>query len=272
MKLLNGRPLAKKILEALKKEIADLPAKPGLAALLVGNDPASHLYVSIKERVAHDLGVHFRNITLPEDTSQIKLIETIKQLNNDPSIHGILLQLPLPKGFDTQKIIQAISPQKDVDGFLRQSGITSPTVEAIMDLLKESKIALKGKTACILVKSSEFLEYMQDALEQKGIGVADDAANADIVISAMGKPSSLPAQKIKRAAIVIDVGINVRGGKTVGDVGTDVVEKAGFLSPVPGGVGPLTVAHLFKNLLVLAKKSRVFYNTDTMQKTGGEKK
>ncbi|MBI3335742.1 MAG: bifunctional 5,10-methylenetetrahydrofolate dehydrogenase/5,10-methenyltetrahydrofolate cyclohydrolase [Candidatus Portnoybacteria bacterium] len=258
--LLDGRPLAKAILKRLKKEIARLPVKPGLAAVLVGNDPASHLYVSIKERVAYELGVNFQKFSFPRTIAQDELIQAVNRLSDDESIQGILIQLPLPKGLDTQKIIQAIIPQKDVDGFLPQSGIISPTLKAIMDLLKESNIALKGKTACILVKSKEFLAYIQEAFEQKGIGIIKESANADIVISALGKPRFLPARNIKQGAIVIDVGINVREGKTIGDAAPDVEQKAGFLSPVPGGVGPLTVAHLFANLLVLAKKSRVSYN------------
>ena len=228
--------------------------KPGFAALLVGNNPASLLYISRKEKIAKELGVYFENIHFPETASDGEIIQTIKALNANSSIHGILLQMPLPGRSSLENIIKSIDHKKDIDGFLPESGIDSPTVQAIISGLKLASITLAGKKAALLVNNEAFFQGIREAVEKEGIEVIDEAIRADIVIVAKGMPGYLSASMIKKGAIVIDVGINMIGGKTVGDSNPDIAEKASFLSPAPGGVGPLTIAYLFENLICLAKK------------------
>ena len=263
MKLLNGRPLAREILERLKKEIAALRKKPGLAAILVGSNPASQLYVSLKEKAANELGVFFHKIVLPDNASTDEVLAAITQANEDKAIHGILIQLPLPSPIDTTLVITAIDPAKDVDGFLRASGMPSPTVQSIFTLLDQAG-DMKGKSAALLVNSEAFYQGLTGGLFARDMRVITESDKADVVIVVKGKRNFLRENMIKEGAVVIDVGITVFHGKTVGDSAPGVREKAGAFTPVPGGVGPLTVAYLFKNLVELTRRSEginsKFYN------------
>lgn len=299
--LLNGQAEAEKIIKLLKRQITKLPIKPTLAVILVGNDPASKIYVNIKEKRAQELGVNFKKYVLPATVAEKKILTLINKLNKDRKITGILLQLPLPKKFKVNKIIATIAPEKDVDGLRFSSychpeldsgslskikrcrnkfGMTTqiipPTTQSILHLIKLSKIKLANKKAVILCKSNEFAEPLKRVLEKEKIkagiilpGVIPEQAGiqkqkildsrswsgmtkkADIIIVALGKKNFLKPEMIKKNAIIIDVGINRVGKKISGDVDPSCFKKTPYLSPVPGGVGPLTVAYLFKNLLQL---------------------
>lgn len=254
MKLLYSREVADKKLEKVKEDIAKLPVKPGLAVLLAGDNPASRLYVSLKKELAGKLGVRVNYIEFSEHVFDEKIIKTIETLNADSSIHGILLQTPVPGRANLTRIVNAMSPKKDVDGFLPSSGISSPTVLAIMDLLKLAGVALYRKKACLLVKNELFYQGIEKALKKEAIDIIDILSQADIVIVAKGIPGYLRADMVKEGVIVIDVGINMVNGRAVGDSNPDIGEQAAFLTPVPGGVGPLTIVHIFENLVVLAKR------------------
>lgn len=255
MKLLKGKKLAATLFATIKREIKGLPVKPGLGAILVGDDPSSHLYVALKQKTAAALGVVFKKEVLNTSASPDEVIAAIEAFNADRSIHGILLQLPLPLHLETATIIEHIDPAKDVDGFLPGSQVVSPTVRSIISLLQHAGVSLEGKTAALLVNSDAFYQGLQDELARVGVMLNEDTLRSDIVIIAKGQPNFLRAAMIKKGAIVIDVGINVVEGKTVGDVARDVCKKASVLTPVPGSVGPLTVAYLFSNLVALTKRS-----------------
>jgi methylenetetrahydrofolate dehydrogenase (NADP+)/methenyltetrahydrofolate cyclohydrolase len=266
--ILDGKTLAEKIKLELIKEIAKLPTPPGLAAILVGDDSASKIYLRLKEQACHEVGINFHNYLCNNDccpcVSEKDLLATVAFLNNDPTVNGIIIQLPLPKKFNAGKMIEAIDPQKDVDGFhpKNKTGIIPPTVAAVMELLKATGENLAEKNTLIIGKSDIFTkglkEHLAAGLKIKKIKetkeITAETKKADIVIIALGKAKALKKDQIKPGAIIIDVGINKVKGKTVGDVDPKVAEVAGYLSPVPGGVGPLTVACLLKNVLALAQK------------------
>lgn len=281
--ILDGKKLAEKIKSRLIGELEKTGLHPGLASILVGDDPASALYIKIKEREARLIGIHFKkhhfkNVSESRSKKQeVRIIKLIKQLNRDPKIHGILVQLPLPKGFDTQKIINAIDPAKDVDGFhpenvkLLISGkprFISPPHAAIIALLNEARriknkeLRIKDQGAVIIANSRTFAEPLKILLEKKGLKTdfyvrarTPNIKKADIIVVARGKPKFITAKMIKRGAIVIDVGTNRRRGKLVGDVDFEPVARiASAITPVPGGVGPMTVAMLLKNTVIAAKK------------------
>lgn len=256
MKLLKGRALAKSILRMVKEEIAALSFRLGLAVIIVGDDPSSHLYVSLKEKTAKDLGIMVKVFRLSAQSGTQKVKALIQTINRDSAMHGILLQLPLPADINAPEVIAAISPAKDIDGFIPSSDIVSPTLQAILRLLKKASAHLEGARAALLVNSDAFYHGLRQALEARNILLAQDTISADIVIIAKGKPGFLQAAMIKEGAIVIDVGITIENGKTVGDSAPDVLTKAGALTPVPGGVGPLTIAYLFSNLLFAAKRQQ----------------
>jgi len=258
MKLLYGKPVAEKILRRLKGAISASAKKPGLAVILVGCDEASKIYVSLKEKAAKEIGMNFFRFDLGEKTSQQEIIERIKELNGDILVSGIIVQLPLPAGFDTQEIISSIDPKKDADGF---SGKLTPVFpHAILRLLESSEENLNSKKAVIVANSEIFGSTMVKILSERNIVaqyfLADDISGnlekikeADIVISAVGKLGLLKGEMFKQEAIVIDGGIEKIGEKVVGDVDFSVLENfSGFVSPVPGGVGPVTIACLLENV------------------------
>lgn len=264
--ILNGSFEAQKIIKALKHKIANKKSTIGLAAILIGNNSASQVYINIKEKRAKEIGVNFKKYLLPapKGVSEKIILELIKKLNQDKSVHGILVQLPLPKKFNAQKIIQEIDINKDVDGFVSKK-IIPPTIQAILHLIKLSKIKLKNKKAVILANSPEFAEPLVEELKNKKIKTQIllkskirnkklEIRNYDIIIIAFGKKHWLKSNMIKKDSIIIDVGINkIKNSKKIfGDVHPDCFKKSKYISPVPGGVGPLTVAFLFKNLFTLA--------------------
>ncbi len=285
--IIDGKKIAQDIREELKiktkKLIDEKGIQPGLAVLLVGDNPASKVYVNSKENACTEVG--FKSIVLrkPAETTENEVLEIVKKWNNDPSIHGILVQLPLPKHIDENKVILAISPKKDVDGFHPESfgrlliglpGFVSCTPAGIMELLKRYNIETKGKHAVVIGRSNIVGKPIANLLYQKKefanaivtichTGTDDIkyyTKQADILIAAVGVPELIKADYVKDGVVVIDVGINrvddptrPKGYRLTGDVQFDSVkEKAYAITPVPGGVGPMTIAMLLNNTYLSA--------------------
>lgn len=278
-KILDGKRIADDLLESLKlrvdARIASGKSAPGLAVILVGNDPASSVYVRNKRRAAKMVGIRAIDYDLPSVTSDAEIAELIDRLNADPSVHGILLQLPLPGNRDGNALLDRISPLKDVDGFhpqnvghlaLRQFGLRPCTPRGITTLLAYTDKPVRGQDATIIGVSNHVGRPMALELLIAGCTVTSchkftkpatlEAAvrNADILVVAVGKPRMIPGEWIKQGAVVIDVGINrLDDGRLVGDVGFDeAAKRASWITPVPGGVGPMTVATLMQNTLEAA--------------------
>ncbi len=265
---LNGTILAKAIRVKAKKRVAGFQHPPGLAVILVGENPASALYVRLKEEAAKDVGIYVERHNLDEKTKTKDLIKLIESLNARRDIHGILVQLPLPEGLDTDAVIGAILPVKDIDGFHPENRkallsnfpiLVPPVALAVMRLLQATRHPLTNKSAVIVGNSEIFAEPLIELMREAGVAATfakkDTAAlsaitrAADIIVVAVGKAGFLTRDMVKEAATVIDVGTNKMDGKTVGDAAADLKDHVGFLSPVPGGVGPLTVAYLLMNVI-----------------------
>jgi methylenetetrahydrofolate dehydrogenase (NADP+)/methenyltetrahydrofolate cyclohydrolase len=277
-KIIDGNAIAKSLRESIARQVTErternLP-RPGLAVILVGDDPASAIYVSKKVQACEEVGFHSRKITLPASTSEQELLNTIDQLNADPAIHGVLLQLPIPEHIDSNKMLEHIVPEKDVDGFhafnlgrlaQRNPLLRSCTPKGIITLLDSLDMDIRGMDACIVGASNIVGRPMALELLIKGCTVtvthrftrdlAKHVSNADLVVVAVGKPGIVKGEWIKPGAIVIDVGINrLDNGKIVGDVDFETAaERAAWITPVPGGVGPMTVASLLENTLIAAE-------------------
>jgi len=283
--IIDGKAIAAKVnaetAAETEKLVREKGVRPGLAVILAGEDPASQVYVSRKVKMCGELGIDSRKILLPADVSQDTLLGIIRDLNNDPAIHGILVQSPAPKQISEQAVVRAIDPRKDVDCFHPEnvgkvflgdlSGFLPCTPWGISVLLAESGIPTAGKHAVILGRSTIVGRPMAALLMAKGAGgdatvtichsrtkdLASFTRQADIVIAALGIPRFLKADMIREGAVVVDVGINripapetKTGSRLVGDVDYEpVAEKAGAITPVPGGVGPMTIAMLMKNTL-----------------------
>lgn len=272
MQIVNGKKIAAEIRAEIKDEVSKLGITPGLAVILVGADPASHLYVGLKERAAAEVGIHFEKYLFFATEPEEKVIAKIQELNARPEIHGIIVQLPLPQNYDENKIIAAIDAGKDADGFHPEniekllSGepkIIPPVISGILELIKSTGVELENKKIALLANSKILAKPLAKILEGNQVSVAIRPENpathtrdADIVITALGRPKIITADAIKPGAILIDVGTTrLDDGTTVGDIDLDsVAEKAGWITPVPGGVGPMTVAELLKNVLSIAKK------------------
>jgi len=261
MKIINGKKIADRILADLKKEIKKKKLKPSLAVILVGDNPVSLLYVQKKEQAAQKIGIEIRKYNLSKQTSEKEILEIIDSLNQDSQINGILVQLPLPKNISADRIIQAIAPQKDVDGFTLKSKFDSPFILSIWQALEETKESLRDKKIIALVNSDVFgkalyrffFEHELIRVEYITQGDKRKIKQADVLITALGWPNLINNSMIKESAILIDGGINKVGGKTVGDVDSESVkEKAKWLAPMPGGLGPMTVAFLLKNIVLAA--------------------
>ncbi len=265
--ILNGVVLADNIKRKAKARIAKLQNPPGLGVILVGKNPASALYVKLKEQAARDVGIYVEKIVYPGTVSTDEVIKKIQELNSRQDIHGILVQLPLPKQ-NTDKIIAAIHPSKDVDGFHPENRkallantpfLVPPVSLAIMRLIQATRRSLTNKSAVIVGNSEIFAEPLIELLKEAKVAASfvkkDTPAlpaitrAADIVIVAVGEAGFLKPDMIQVAAIVIDVGTNKDKGKTVGDADPALEGIAGFMSKVPGGVGPLTVAYLLTNVM-----------------------
>lgn len=268
-KIIDGKKTAQKIRSELKLEIQNLKIKPELRVILVGNNPASQIYVKNKEKYASEVGIKSETIRLPEDITEEKLLKQIKKLNKDKHINGILVQLPLPSHINEFSVINAITPEKDVDGFtiynkgllsIGKPALTPCTPLGIIELLKQYKIKIASKNAVVIGRSNIVGKPMAQLLlnedatvticHSKTKNLAEITSNADILISAVGKPKFIGKKYVKKDATVIDVAMNrdTKNNRWVGDVDFDNVSKvAKFITPVPGGVGPMTIAMLLKN-------------------------
>lgn len=260
--ILYGKPVAQKIYEKIKKEISDLNLQPRLAVVLVGENPASLSYVRLKEKIAQSLGVEFKLYHLDQSVAQIEIENLIIKLNGDDLVSGIVLQLPLPENIETEKIINLMSPKKDVDGFLGE--YQAPTAQAILDIFDFYKIELQNKEIVVvghgrlvgqpLKKMLENRHIDVDVCDSKTKDLTEKTLQADILISATGVPNLIKPSMLKSDTIIIDAGTAEANGKMVGDVDESVYEKIETYTPTPGGVGPVTVAELFLNLITAAKK------------------
>lgn len=286
-KIVSGTEVAKEIREELKTEIAELKEKhnivPGLVTILVGEDPASQSYVAAKNKTAHAIGIHSEQVTLDADTPEEELLALVKKYNEDDSINGILVQLPLPKHIDEGKILNTINPDKDVDGFhpvnigrmvLGEKCFLPCTPHGVLELLSRSGVETSGAEVVILGRSNIVGKPMANLMLQKRESgnatvtlchtrtkdMAEHCRRADIIIAAAGVPKLVTADMVKEGVAVMDVGVNRIGvtesgkAKLAGDVDFDSVkEKASVITPVPGGVGPMTITMLMKNTLQSAK-------------------
>lgn len=269
--LIDGKKISKEIKDELKEKVANLKAQGKeccLAVIQVGEDPASTVYVGNKKKACEYIGIKSLSYELPERTSEDEILDLIQRLNDDSSVHGILCQLPLPKHIDEDKIIKSISPEKDVDGFHPQSvgaltigqpGFVSCTPAGIIQLLKRSNIEIEGKNCVIIGRSNIVGKPMALLMLRENATVTichsrtknlkDICKQADILIVAIGKPLFVTADYVKEGAVVIDVGIHRdENNKLCGDVKFDEVEPvSSYITPVPGGVGPMTISMLMNN-------------------------
>lgn len=276
--LIDGVKVKADILSELKNQVAALPAQPGLAVILVGDNPASKAYIGMKKKACDDLGIQSFEFLLPKTASESELMGVIDACNENPEVNGILLQMPLPKGFDEQKMLDRISPDKDVDGFhpvnvgkllIGLETFKSCTPYGVARLLQAYNIETEGKHVVIIGRSNIVGKPMAAILVQNELGanatvtichsrtknLTSITKQADIIIAAIGKPHFVTADMVGEGAVVIDVGINrvddasdPRGYKLVGDVDFDAVkDKTSAITPVPGGVGPMTIAMLMTN-------------------------
>ncbi len=270
MKLIDGRILADKIKDKVALEIHALGGpRPGLAIILVGERPDSQLYVNLKEKQAGTVGIDAHVYRIDDDIAQEKLLETINFLNTDPEVDAILVQLPLPKHLDTDTIVNSINPDKDIDGFTKENmkrllsddaeaGYMPPVYAVILAMLSSINCELDTKTVCLKVNSDIFEDNLAEILKRQGAILTHELSDADIIITAQGKADAVNAEMVKDNAVIIDVGIAKDSeGKTCGDVDAESMnDKPGFLSPVPGGVGPMTIAMAFLNTMIAFKKQK----------------
>jgi methylenetetrahydrofolate dehydrogenase (NADP+)/methenyltetrahydrofolate cyclohydrolase len=288
--IISGTEVAKQIREELKPEIAGLKAKydliPGLATVLVGDDPASKVYVGAKEKACHELGIYSERHDIPGNSTEEQVLALVQKLNNDPKIHGILVQIPLPKHINEARVLYTINPKKDVDGFhpvnLGKLMIGEPdfipcTPHGIQQLLVRTGVKIDGAEVVVIGRSNIVGKPITNILLQKKPGanatvtlchtgtkdIKSHTLKADIIIAAAGKPNTVTADMVKEGVVVIDVGVNEIGktadGKRilVGDVDFEKVkEKAKAITPVPGGVGPMTITMLMLNTVKAAKIAR----------------
>jgi len=288
-KLLKGKPVAEAVYQRVTTDLEKLKTRgilPKLTVILVGNDPASKVYVGRKEKTSKKLGMDSETIYLPEETTEQELLDLISRLNDDPQVHGILVQLPLPQHIDEQKVILHIHPDKDVDCFhprnvgLLVSGdpyVLPCTPAGIVEILKYYKIEVQSKHAVVIGRSNIVGKPMANLLLQKNEhanatvtvvhsrtkDLAEHTRRADILIAAMGRPRFVTADMIKEGAVVIDVGINrvaadnEKGYALVGDVDYErALPRVAAITPVPGGVGPMTIAMLLHNTVLAARRRR----------------
>jgi methylenetetrahydrofolate dehydrogenase (NADP+)/methenyltetrahydrofolate cyclohydrolase len=288
-KIIDGKQIAAQMREELKQKVATLKIKgvtPGLAVILVGEDPASKSYVTAKEKACEEIGMHSSDNRLPASTGQTELLVLIEKLNRDPKIHGILVQLPLPKQINEDTVLLAIDPKKDVDGFhpvnvgrmvVGQKAYFPCTPHGVIQLLTRSGVKLDGAEVVVVGRSNIVGKPVANMLIQKSPtgnatvtvchtrtkNLAEHVRRADIIIAAAGRPNTITADMVKPGAVVIDVGVNriedatkKNGYRLVGDVDFDAVkEKASLITPVPGGVGPMTITMLLYNTVESAERT-----------------
>ncbi len=278
--IIDGKAIAERCKERIRAQVAQLPMPPGITVVLVGDDPASKVYVSMKEVGCRDVGMRSEQVTLPKDVSQERLLATIDRLNEDPEVHAILVQLPLPGHIDEGAVLERVRPEKDVDGFhpcnvgllqLGKATLVPCTPKGVVRLLEESGVAIAGAHAVIVGRSNIVGKPLAQLLLQRDAtvtvchsrtkGLAALTRQADILVAAVGRPGLITAEMVKDGAVVIDVGVNrvedaheKRGYRLCGDVDfARVREKARAITPVPGGVGPMTIAMLMENTLLAAQ-------------------
>lgn len=273
--IINGKEISTAIRQEIRAEVEALPKRPGLAVVLVGNDPASQVYVRNKERACEEVGFYSEKYTLPEDTTREQLLSLVDQLNESPVIHGILVQLPLPKHLDAEEVILRIDPRKDVDAFhpvnvgkimIGNFDFLPCTPAGVMELLARSGIDPAGKE-CVVIGRSNIVGKPQAMLllhknatvticHSRTKDLAEVCRRADILVSAVGRANFVTADMVKEGAVVIDVGMNRdENGKLVGDVAfAEVSEKTSYITPVPGGVGPMTITMLLKNTVTACRR------------------
>ncbi|MDD5662030.1 MAG: bifunctional 5,10-methylenetetrahydrofolate dehydrogenase/5,10-methenyltetrahydrofolate cyclohydrolase [Candidatus Omnitrophica bacterium] len=275
-KLLEGKPLAENIKEEIKKQVASLRAKPVLASIMVGENAGAASYVKSQSKAAENLGIEYRLQTLTQDTTEEALVDFIRKLNSDKSVNGIIIQMPLPAAIDYKKISAYISPEKDIEGMhpqnigkilFGQARLIPCTAASAMELINSSGMDLYGKEV-VIVGHSEIVgkplalllldKFATVTIAHIGTSQAgkleEHVRRAEVLIVAVGKAGLIKGDWIKEGAVVIDVGINRLADKIVGDVEFEEAQKrAGFITPVPGGVGPLTVTMLMRNLVESAK-------------------
>jgi len=276
--IINGNEISRVIREDIRKQTVVLREKtgvtPGLAVVLVGADPASQIYVGRKGKACEEVGFLSREFRLPGDTEEKELLEIIRQLNEDPAIHGILVQLPLPRQIRSQAVIEAIAPQKDVDGFhpvnVGRLVAGNPchvacTPQGIIELLDRTGVAIEGKEAVIVGRSNIVGKPLALLLLARHATITichtrtrnlpETTRRADILVAAAGSPEMIRGEMVKEGAVVIDVGMNrLSDGRLVGDVAfAEVAPRAAHITPVPGGVGPMTIAMLLQNTLNAAR-------------------
>ncbi|NLO81605.1 MAG: bifunctional methylenetetrahydrofolate dehydrogenase/methenyltetrahydrofolate cyclohydrolase FolD [Clostridiales bacterium] len=277
--IIDGKALSNRLRESIKSRVEELKSRkgitPGLTVILVGNDPASAVYVRNKERACKQVGMNSSIIKLGEDTTQEELLRHIERLNKDKGVHGILVQLPLPPQIDPTQVINAIDPRKDVDGFhpmnvgrlvTGQACLEPCTPKGIIRLIQETGEPIRGKNAVVIGRSNivgkpvSLMLLKNDATvticHSKTSGLDEICRRADILVVAVGRPNFVDNRYVRDGAIVIDVGINRVDGKLVGDVDfQEVRQKAGWITPVPGGVGPMTITMLLENTLQAAQQN-----------------
>jgi methylenetetrahydrofolate dehydrogenase (NADP+)/methenyltetrahydrofolate cyclohydrolase len=289
-KLIDGRVIAQRVYAGLRDEIAELRNKgvtPGLAVVLVGENPASRTYVRSKDKMSRELGLHSVKIELPESTTQSELLSRVRDLNEDASVHGILVQSPPPRQIDEEAVVRALDPRKDVDGFHPENvaklalgdvtGFVPCTPLGVQRLLVESKIDIAGAhivvvgrsmivgkpLALLLMQKRKNADATVTVVHSRSRNLETITRSADILVAAIGRPNFVKANHIREGAVVIDVGINriedasaERGYRLVGDVDfEEVAAKASAITPVPGGVGPMTIAMLMSNTVKAAKQA-----------------
>ncbi|MDI9485129.1 MAG: bifunctional methylenetetrahydrofolate dehydrogenase/methenyltetrahydrofolate cyclohydrolase FolD [Bacillota bacterium] len=277
--IIDGKAIAAEIRSELAKQVAELAAQgktPGLDVILVGEDPASKVYVRNKERTSKEIGINSTVHRLPEETTREELLGLIEKLNNDPTVHGILVQLPLPGHLDEEEVINTISPEKDVDGFHPinagklligdDDAFVACTPAGVLELVKRTGVPIQGKNVVVVGRSNivgkpAAVLFLREhatvtVCHSRTQDLPAECRRADILIAAVGRPEMIKKEWIKPGAIVIDVGINRVDGKLVGDVDYEnVKEVAGYITPVPGGVGPMTIAMLLRATVQAAARS-----------------
>lgn len=275
--ILDGKKLSAKILDEVAEKVAKLDKKPHLVVLLVGEDPASELYVGMKEKTALKIGLKSTVLRYPENTDEQTILDKINELNNDEDVTAILVQVPLPNHISEQKVIQAVAPQKDVDGFTTENiGRISIGLEpwaypctplGIIKLLEEYKIETEGKHAVVVGRSNILGKPMAQMLLNKNATVtichsrtknlSEITKTADILVAAVGKPKMITREMVKPGCVVIDAGTSKVDEKTIGDVDFEnISDLTSFITPVPGGVGPMTIACLMQNTYDLFIKQK----------------
>jgi len=275
--LIDGKALALEVRGQVAEDVRAFGQPVCLATILVGDDPASHVYVGSKHKASHEAGIDSRDHRFPADTPESEILDLIAELNADDEVDGILVQLPLPEHMDEPKALRAVDPAKDVDGFhvlnagllyLGEPALTPATPSGVMVMLAKHGVELKGKEAVVIGRSEIVGKPMAMMLlaehatvticHSRTVDLASHTRRADVLVAAVGRAGLVTADMVKPGAVVIDVAMNrTAEGKLVGDVDRGVAEVAGLLTPVPGGVGPMTIAMLLRNTLTAAQHRRV---------------